>query len=270
MSSRPRAGRGAAGRDGNREADQENELYTRVIEGLNKANEEHKICKALQEEAFALEQEIKDDGGKPTLAQHQRLDTIYRDLLKHSEEEKKIQDEWNIVDSLAMISAMKASEEPPSRNGPIPKSRKHQRPAVDSDGAPDSPGPSPSETRSDLLKRVKALVSAVQVWHLQGLQWPRSRTSLLQKLIEVLLRNVRASWWLALRSSTSFQRGPQKILVQGYNAISRRSGRTRNRESPGDEFLPKLTFCTALYMMYKTRSRTTQENRIYTKLPLVT
>ena len=155
MSSRPRAGRGAAGRDGNREADQENELYTRVIEGLNKANEEHKICKALQEEAFALEQEIKDDGGKPTLAQHQRLDTIYRDLLKHSEEEKKIQDEWNIVDSLAMISAMKASEEPPSRNGPIPKSRKHQRPAVDSDGAPDSPGPSPSETRSDLLKRVK-------------------------------------------------------------------------------------------------------------------
>ena len=59
------------------------------------------------------------------------------------------------MDNLAILLAMKASEEPPSRNGAGPKSRKIQRSAVDSDAAPDSPGPSPSETRSEVLKRVK-------------------------------------------------------------------------------------------------------------------
>ena len=91
----------------------------------------------------------------PTLAQHQRLDDLYRDLLRQSEEEKRLNDEYNLVDNLAILLAMKASEELPARNGAGPKSRKVQRSAADSDAAPDSPGPSPSETRSDLLKRVK-------------------------------------------------------------------------------------------------------------------
>lgn len=92
----------------------------------------------------------------PTLAQHQRLDGLYRELLKQSEEERKVHEDYNMIDNLAIISAMKTSDEPASRNGTVPKSRKMQRSTVDSDAVPDSPGPSPSEARSDVVKRLKA------------------------------------------------------------------------------------------------------------------
>ena len=64
MSSRPRTGRAAAGRDGGKDVDVEADILHRIYEGLRKADEQHRLCDALQKEAFSLEQEIKDDGAR--------------------------------------------------------------------------------------------------------------------------------------------------------------------------------------------------------------
>ncbi len=74
--------------------------------------------------------------------------------MRHAEAEKKVHDDYDIVNNLAVLAAMKSADEPAPRNG-APKSRKGQRPIVESDVIVDSPGPSPSDGRPDLLKRVK-------------------------------------------------------------------------------------------------------------------
>lgn len=75
--------------------------------------------------------------------------------MRHTEAEKKVHEDYDVVNNLAVMAAMKSADEPAPRNG-APKSRKGQRPPiVESDVVVDSPGPSPSEGRPDLLKRVK-------------------------------------------------------------------------------------------------------------------
>ena len=74
--------------------------------------------------------------------------------MRHAEAEKKVHDDYDMVNNLAVLKAMKAEDEPAPRNG-APKSRKGQRPIVESDVIVDSPGPSPNDGRPDVLKRVK-------------------------------------------------------------------------------------------------------------------
>ena len=75
--------------------------------------------------------------------------------MRNAEAEKKALEDYDIVNNLAVLQALKSTEEPAPRNG-APKSRKGQRPPiVESDVIMDSPGPSPSDGRPDLLKRVK-------------------------------------------------------------------------------------------------------------------
>lgn len=68
--------------------------------------------------------------------------------------EKKVHDDEDIINNLAILATMKSNDEPAPRNGQ-PKSRKHQRPNVDSDVAVESPGPSPGDGRLEMMKRVK-------------------------------------------------------------------------------------------------------------------
>ena len=96
----------------------------------------------------------------PTSAELDRLDTLYRENLKASEAEKAVLDEepHELRNRLAIMNALSTSrtnEEAQPRNGAVPKSRKFQRQSGDSDAVADSPGPSPSESRKDGLKRVK-------------------------------------------------------------------------------------------------------------------
>jgi len=63
MSSRPRAGRGNTGRDG-KESDLENEMLSRVLESLRKAQGFNDHCRRLGQEIVALEEEIKLIGRK--------------------------------------------------------------------------------------------------------------------------------------------------------------------------------------------------------------
>src|SRR6201999_2236916 len=85
--------------------------------------------------------------------QLQRLDQLYRDMLRYAESEKKVQEEEDFISNLAILKTLKTSDDPAPRNGQS-KSRKQQRSNIDSD-AIDSPGPSPGDGRSELMKRVK-------------------------------------------------------------------------------------------------------------------
>ena len=86
--------------------------------------------------------------------QHKRLDSLYRDDLRYSELEKKVHDDEDIINNLGILATLKTHDEPAPRNGQ-PKSRKHQRPVVESDVAAESPGPSPGDGRAEMMKRVK-------------------------------------------------------------------------------------------------------------------
>lgn len=74
--------------------------------------------------------------------------------MRNSESEKKIHDDEDIMSSIAILSAMKASDEPAPRNG-AGKARKNQKQILESDLVADSPAPTPNEGRGDVLKRVK-------------------------------------------------------------------------------------------------------------------
>ncbi|OAG38137.1 hypothetical protein AYO21_07597 [Fonsecaea monophora] len=151
MSSRPRGGRATAGRDG-KETELENDLLTRALESLRKAREFNEKCKRIGQDIMALEDEIKA-AGHGTPDQYRRLDALYRDNLRYAESEKKVHDDDDIISNLAILETMRSNDEPAPRNGQ-PKSRKHQRPAVDSE-ALESPGPSPGDGRLEMMKRVK-------------------------------------------------------------------------------------------------------------------
>jgi hypothetical protein len=83
-----------------------------------------------------------------------RLDQLFRDLMKAAEAEHKILKEDDPASTLAILGTLKTSDDSAPRNGQS-KSRKQQRSNIESD-AVDSPGPSPGEGRSELMKRVKA------------------------------------------------------------------------------------------------------------------
>lgn len=69
--------------------------------------------------------------------------------------ERKVHEEEDIVNNLAILATMKSNDDLAPRNGQ-PKSRKHQRPAVvEVEVAIESPGPSPGDGRLEMMKRVK-------------------------------------------------------------------------------------------------------------------
>ena len=61
MSGRPRGGRGVSGRDG-KETDLENDLLSRAIESLRKAQSYNDQSKQIGLEIITLEEEIKANG----------------------------------------------------------------------------------------------------------------------------------------------------------------------------------------------------------------
>lgn len=94
---------------------------------------------------------------EPTLAEHNQLDSLYRQLLKLSEEERAIlQDEpSDVIKNLGLLTALRSASEaeaPLSRLASLPKFRKKRN---ETDGsAAESPGPS-ATSASDKLNRVK-------------------------------------------------------------------------------------------------------------------
>jgi hypothetical protein len=80
---------------------------------------------------------------------------LIRENLRESDLEQKALEEYDVVNNLAILKAMKTADEPAARNGAVGKGRKPQRPTAEPETPAESPGPSPNEPRVDLLKRTK-------------------------------------------------------------------------------------------------------------------
>lgn len=76
-------------------------------------------------------------------------------MMRNAEQEKRVHDDEDIVNNLAILASLKTTDEPALRGGHAPKSRKPQPRILESDVISDSPGPSPSDSRIDILKRAK-------------------------------------------------------------------------------------------------------------------
>lgn len=81
---------------------------------------------------------------------------MYRENLKHADAEKKVLEEYDVANNLAIYQSLTTPDEPPARNGTTTKGSRSKAPRTsnDIDVVVDSPGPSPTETR-DVFKRVK-------------------------------------------------------------------------------------------------------------------
>jgi hypothetical protein len=81
------------------------------------------------------------------------LDKLSREIMTLANQERDILAEEDVASQLAIVASLRTNENPGPRNGQG-KPRKQQKPQVESDVL-DSPGPSPGEARSEMIKRVK-------------------------------------------------------------------------------------------------------------------
>ncbi|KAL5042539.1 hypothetical protein BDW71DRAFT_189890 [Aspergillus fruticulosus] len=132
-------------RDNGLAANEETDMWNKILQDLRKAKEKNDKQKALAEQIAALNEKIGKEGGKPTLSEHNHLDSLYRQMLKLCEEERAIlQDEpSDVIKNLGLLTALRQASEaeaPMSRAASLSKFRKKRN---DIDGsATDSPGPS--------------------------------------------------------------------------------------------------------------------------------
>ena len=84
----------------------------------------------------------------PTLKQIDDLQALYRENVKLAEEEQKIlhEEPHDVIKNVGILMALRSASEIEPRNAPPPKppARNPKRHKVETDGAADSPGPSPS------------------------------------------------------------------------------------------------------------------------------
>ncbi|KAE8380506.1 SGF29 tudor-like domain-containing protein [Aspergillus bertholletiae] len=132
-------------RDNGLAANEETDMWNKILQDLRKAKEKNDKQKSLAEQISALNEKIGKDGGKPSLHEHNQLDSLYRQMLKLCEDEKAIlQDEpSDVIKNLGLLTALRQASEaeaPLNRAAALGKSRKKRN---DVDGsATDSPGPS--------------------------------------------------------------------------------------------------------------------------------
>ncbi|KAL4869784.1 hypothetical protein BDV12DRAFT_196011 [Aspergillus spectabilis] len=132
-------------RDNGLAANEETDMWNKILQDLRKAKEKNDKQKALADQIAALNEKIGKEGGSPALNEHNQLDSLYRQMLKLCEEERAIlQDEpSDVIKNLGLLTALRQASEaeaPMSRAASLSKSRKKRN---DMDGsATDSPGPS--------------------------------------------------------------------------------------------------------------------------------
>lgn len=166
MSGRQGGGR-RGGRDTSRDNDLELEYLNSVLESLRKAKEYNDESIRLGQEILALEEEIQSNSthksrSGSTPEQHRRLDDLYRKKLRNAEAEKKVHDDEDIVNKLAILASLRSNDEPAPTRGAGPKGRTkssyQHRPVMESDVSADgSAAVSPAETTASANPRVDVL-----------------------------------------------------------------------------------------------------------------
>lgn len=148
------------------------EYLNSVLDSIRKAKEYNDESASLDQEILSLEEEIKTSSSHKSrsgssLEQHRKLDDLYRKKLRNSEAERKVHDEEDIANNLAILASLRSNDEPaPTRgggHGPKSRTKSSHKPVVESDVSPEgSGGVSPAETtastnpRVDVLKRNKS------------------------------------------------------------------------------------------------------------------
>ncbi|RHZ69066.1 hypothetical protein CDV55_107671 [Aspergillus turcosus] len=146
-------------RDNGLAANEETDMWNKILQDLRKAKEKNDKQKVVADQIAALNEQIGKDGGRPTLSEHNQLDSLYRQMSKLCEEERAIlQDEpSDVIKNLGLLTALRQASEaeaPFNRAASLVKSRKKRS---DVDGsATDSPGPSVPPV-SDKIGRIKGV-----------------------------------------------------------------------------------------------------------------
>ncbi|KAF3392180.1 SAGA-associated factor 29 [Talaromyces pinophilus] len=116
-------------RDNGIAANEEIDMWNKIIQDIRKAKEKNDKQKAIAEQISALNEKIALEGNKPTLAEINQLDSWYRQVLKLSEEEKAIllEEPSDVIKNLGLLTALRSASEAEtsmSRAASLPKSSK--------------------------------------------------------------------------------------------------------------------------------------------------
>ncbi|EGD92427.1 SAGA complex component Sgf29 [Trichophyton tonsurans CBS 112818] len=150
--------RGPATRENGLAADEEVEMWNKICQDIRKAAEKNEKQRTIGLQIAALNEKIARNGNKPSLAEIDHLDSLHRQQLKLSAEERAIlQDEpADVTKNLGILIALRSASEaadPQSRSHSQNKSRKRKG-DVDL-ASTESPVPSSSGVSSDKLNRIK-------------------------------------------------------------------------------------------------------------------
>ncbi|OAL69776.1 hypothetical protein A7D00_5815 [Trichophyton violaceum] len=150
--------RGPATRENGLAADEEVEMWNKICQDIRKAAEKNEKQRTIGLQIAALNEKIARNGNKPSLAEIDHLDSLHRQQLKLSAEERAIlQDEpADVTKNLGILIALRSASEaadPQSRSLSQNKSRKRKG-DVDL-ASTESPAPSSSGVSSDKLNRIK-------------------------------------------------------------------------------------------------------------------
>ena len=84
---------------------------------------------------------------EPSPAEIQNLDSLYRANVKHTEDEKVILNEEDLIGKLQILKGLVSHNEQEASARVLNSRDSHSRSAMDFDGSVDSPGPSPAENK---------------------------------------------------------------------------------------------------------------------------
>ncbi|EAS30410.3 SAGA complex component [Coccidioides immitis RS] len=147
--------RGAA-RDNGQAANEEIDMWNKIVADLTKAKEKNDRQKVLSQNIGALNEKIGKNGSKPSMDEIDQLDKWHREMMKLAEEEKDIltNEPADVIKNVEILMALRsASEADPHSRAASGKPRKRK---TDLDnGIPDSPGPSTGPV-SEKLNRLKS------------------------------------------------------------------------------------------------------------------
>ncbi|KAK1146501.1 hypothetical protein N8T08_002930 [Aspergillus melleus] len=173
-------------RDNGLAANEETDMWNKILQDLRKAKEKNDKQKLIGDQIHVLNEKIGKDGGKPTLGEHNQLDALYRQMAKLCEDERAIlQDEpSDVIKNLGLLTALRQASEmeaPLNRASALGKSRKKR---TDVDGsATDSPGPS-GPSFSDKANRKGGVHRSTSVSSVQARDGRESRESVHVKVEE--------------------------------------------------------------------------------------
>ncbi|KAL8823426.1 MAG: hypothetical protein Q9191_005866 [Dirinaria sp. TL-2023a] len=132
------------------DAHEERNMWNSIVTDIKKLKQINAKAAEISTQVVDIEAKI---GSKPSSQQIEDLTSLFREGIKNAEEEYKILNEEpnDVIKNVGILQALRmASEIEPPRNSQPKNPRNPKRQKLDTDGAADSPGPSPSAPTAKL------------------------------------------------------------------------------------------------------------------------